>query len=135
MSELRDIFIAEIEPMCPIVDINELDTLIANTIDNGFDQSASSCLVLVVLSMAAIWGNYPNDERRVVVSSGMREHYTVAVPEHRLKESLIYFSMAQERMQAALLDDSLLGVVCFCFFGYACRPPDAANDFLTESMN
>lgn len=123
MSELRDIFIAEFEPLCPIIDINQLDTFIANIVENGFDWSVSSCLVLLVFSLAAIWGNYPKDERRIVTSNEMRSEYTVTVPEHRLKESLIYISMAQQRMPAAMLDDSLLGVVCFCFFGYIYHHP------------
>jgi hypothetical protein len=117
MSELRNIFIAEFEPMCPIIDISQLDTFIAKIVENGFDWSVSSCLVLLVFSLAAIWGNYPKDERRVAVSNEARPEYTVAVPEHRLKESLIYIGMAQKRMSSAMLDDSLLGVVCFCFFG------------------
>lgn len=117
MSELRDIFIAEFEPMCPIIDISQLDTFIADIIENGFDWSVPSCLVLLVFALAAIWGNYPKDERRIGIPNETRSEYTVAVPEHRLKESLIYIGMAQKRMSAAMLDDSLLGVVCLCFFG------------------
>jgi hypothetical protein len=34
-----------------------------------------------------------------------------------MKESLMYIDMARKRMSMAYLDDSLLGVVCFCLFG------------------
>lgn len=107
----------------PIVDAEVLDAHIACVLEHGFDWSASSCLVLLVLALAAIWGNYPNDERRTVVASdgvGLhpRQYITLAVPDHRMKESLMYIEMAQKRMSTAYLDDSLQGVVCFCLFGY-----------------
>ena len=119
MLELRDIFLAKIEPKCPIVDVEELNAYIFNIAEDGFGWSASSCMVLLVFAMAAIWGHYPNDERRLVVTgaANAREPYTLAIPEHRIKESSIYFAMAQRRMSAASLDDSLHGVLCYCLFG------------------
>lgn len=110
---------AKIEPKCPLIDIEQLNTYIFNIAEDGFGWSASSCIVLLVLAMAAIWGHYPQDERRLVVtnSASAREPYTLAIPEHRIKESSIYFAMAQRRMSAASLDDSLLGVLCYCLFG------------------
>lgn len=119
MLELRDIFMAQIEPKCPLIDVEQLNAYISNIAEDGFGWSASSCMVLLVLAMAAIWGQYPNDERRLVVSSSSsaREPYTLAIPEHRIKESSIYFAMAQRRLSAASLDDSLLGVLCHYLFG------------------
>ena len=123
MLELRDIFLAKIEPKCPIVDVEELNAYIFNIAEDGFGWSASSCMVLLVFAMAAIWGQYPNDERRLVVTGGAntRDPYTLAIPEHRIKESSIYFAMAQRRMSAASLDDSLHGVLCYYLFGYNSR--------------
>lgn len=123
MFELRDIYMTKIQTKNPIVDADQLEAHIACVLDNGFGWSASSCLVLLVFALAAIWGNYPDDERRPANSDEMRDSYggryvTLAVPEHRMNESLIYLAMAQKRMSAAYLDDSLLGVVCFCLFGY-----------------
>lgn len=112
---------AKIEPKCPLVDIDELDAYINYVVENGFGWSASSCLVLIVFALAAIWGNYPEDERRLVVSNRVSDGYTVAVPEHRLKESWTYFSMAQRRMSAASSDESLLGCLCYCLFGCVAR--------------
>lgn len=112
----------KIQPKNPIIDADQLETYISDALENGFDWSASSCLVLLVFALAAIWGNYPDDERRLVEPHEQSDPYsdryiTMAVPEHRLRESLTYFTMAQKRMSAAHLDASLLGVVCFCFFG------------------
>ena len=106
----------------PIVDADQLDAHITHVLDNGFGWSTSSCLVLLVLALAAIWGNYPDDERRTVTSnenggSDSGQYVTMSMPEHRMKESLMYIDMARKRMSMAYLDDSLLGVVCFCLFG------------------
>ena len=122
MLELRDIFLTEFEPKCPIIDIAQLDAYIADVIADGFGSTTASCLVLLVLSLASIWGKYPNSERRSTASksagaSSERVH-TVSVPEYRAKESWIYFAMAQRRMPIASLDDTLLGVTCFCLFGH-----------------
>ena len=123
MFELRDIYMTKIQIKNPIVDADQLDAHISYVLDNGFGWSTSSCLVLLVLALAAIWGNYPDDERRTIGSnesgdSDSRQYLTMAVPEHRMKESLMYIDMARKRMSMAYLDDSLLGVVCFCLFGY-----------------
>lgn len=123
MFELRDIYMTKIQIKNPIVDADQLDAHISYVLDNGFGWSTSSCLVLLVLALAAIWGNYPDDERRTIGSnesgdSDSRQYVTMAVPEHRMKESLMYIDMARKRMSMAYLDDSLLGVVCFCLFGY-----------------
>jgi hypothetical protein len=123
MFELRDIYMIKIQIKNPIVDADELDSHIACVLENGFDWSISSCLVLLVCALAAIWGNYPDDERRTATpadgqSSYSGQYITLAVPDHRMKESLMYIEMAQKRMSMAYLDDSLLGVVCFCLFGY-----------------
>lgn len=108
----------KVEPYYAIIDIRQLDTAIADITERSFEPTATSCLVLLVLALAAIWGNYPEDERRLVALNGGEASYTVGVPEHRLRESSIYFAMAQDRMSAAMLDHSLLGVTCFCLFGY-----------------
>lgn len=112
-------FLVKCEPKCPIIDVDQLDAHITDIIENGFGSTAVSCLVLLVFALASIWGNYPNDERRHVASTGAGPgtEYTVAVPEHRAKESWIYFAMAQRLMPMASMDDSLLGVTCFCLFG------------------
>lgn len=120
--ELRDIYMTKIQPKNPIIDADQLETHINDVLENGFGWSASSCLVLLVFALAAIWGNYPDDERRLIESDEHGNPYseryiTMAVPDHRLRESLTYFVMAQKRMSAAHLDASLLGVVCFCLFG------------------
>lgn len=104
-------------PKCPIVDASQLDAHVAHVIRKGFDSTAASCLVLLVLALASIWGNYPDDERRIVASNGAGETQTMSVPESRAKEARIYFTMAQRRMHTASMDDSLLGVTCFCLFG------------------
>ena len=128
MFELRDIYMTKIQIKNPIVDADQLDAHISYVLDNGFGWSTSSCLVLLVLALAAIWGNYPDDERRTIESnesgdSDSRQYVTMAVPEHRMKESLMYIDMARKRMSMAYLDDSLLGVVCFCLFGYVSLTP------------
>lgn len=128
MFELRDIYMTKIQIKNPIVDADQLDAHISYVLDNGFGWSTSSCLVLLVLALAAIWGNYPDDERRTMGSnesgdSDSRQYVTMAVPEHRMKESLMYIDMARKRMSMAYLDDSLLGVVCFCLFGYVSLTP------------
>lgn len=132
MFELRDIYMAKIQIKNPIVDADELDSHIACVLENGFDWSTSSCLVLLVLALAAIWGNYPDDDRRTIIhtdgkSSYSSQYITLAVPDHRMKESLMYIEMAQKRMSMAYLDDSLLGVVCFCLFGYVESKPRASQ--------
>lgn len=122
MFELRDIYMTKIQGKNPIVDADQLDAHIRYVLDNGFGWSATSCLVLLVFALASIWGNYPDDERRTVESDEEldlvpRQRVTMAVPDHRMRESLMYITMAQKRMSTAYLDDSLLGVVCFCLFG------------------
>ena len=106
----------------PIVDAELLDTHITSVLDNGFGWSAGSCMILLVFALAAVWGNFPDDERRPLTpdeigESRERRTITLNIPEHRMKESLIYMAMAHKRMSAAYLDDSLLSVVCFCLFG------------------
>ncbi|KAJ6140884.1 hypothetical protein N7497_011777 [Penicillium chrysogenum] len=83
----------------PIVDPDQLDFYIARVLENGVDWSASSCLVLLIFALAAIWGNYPDDETREVSYnepsfSPPVTYLTISVPEHRMKESLTFLSMA-----------------------------------------
>ncbi|RFU76503.1 tpa, zn2cys6 transcription factor [Trichoderma arundinaceum] len=116
----------------PIVDADQLDAHIAYVLDNGFGWSTTSCLVLLVFALAAIWGNYPDDERRTVESDAEldlypRQRVTLAVPDHRMRESLMYITMAQKRMSTAYLDDSLLGV-------YNIEPIPGWKMFRTASM-
>lgn len=106
----------------PIIDAEQLDFYIARVLENGIDWSASSCLLLLVFALAAIWGNYPDDETREISYSepsfGRPVTYlTMSIPEERLKESLAFLSMARQRLYTAYLDDSLLGVQCLCLFG------------------
>ncbi|KAH7322572.1 hypothetical protein B0I35DRAFT_184175 [Stachybotrys elegans] len=133
---LKRIFIERIQNKAPIVDEDQLDIHIAVAQSESFGWSASSCLVLVVLAIGAIWGNYPDDERRLVPTSDTAA-YTVAVPEHRLRESSIYLAMAEKRMAVAYSDDSLVGVVCFCLFGswyqYTIQPIQGWRMFRTAS--
>ncbi|KIX04789.1 uncharacterized protein Z518_05660 [Rhinocladiella mackenziei CBS 650.93] len=68
-----------------------LNAHIACVLEHGFGWSASSCLVLLVFALAAVWGHYPDDERRPVASVERRDSYpgryvTLAVPEHRMEE-------------------------------------------------
>ena len=137
MFELRDMFMAKCEPKCPIIDIDQLDAHITDIIENGFSSTAASCLVLLIFALASIWGNYPNDERRRVASNGAGGGVgrTVAVPEHRAKESWIYFAMAQRRMPMASMDDTLLGVTCFCLFGWVSSVATGRRGRLTRPQN
>ncbi|KAL4810909.1 glycosyl hydrolase family 3 N terminal domain-containing protein [Aspergillus unguis] len=141
--ELRDIFMTKILAKNPIIDAEQLETYIAHVLEVGVDWSASSCLVLLVLALAAIWGTYPEDETREVPclqpSYGAPMTYvTISVPEHRMKESLGYIAMARKRMSAAYLDNSLLGVQCLCLFGfwyqYNIEPIPGWKCFRTGSM-
>lgn len=106
----------------PIVDPGQLDFYIAQVLENGIEWTASSCLVLVIFALAAIWGNYPEDETREIPYhepsfSPQVTYVTISVPEHRIKESLTFLSMARKRISTAYLDDTLLGVQCLCLFG------------------
>lgn len=106
----------------PIIDSGQLDFYIARVLENGIEWSASSCLVLLIFALAAIWGNYPDDEAQEVSYNGRSfsppvTYMTMSVPEHRMKESLAFLSMARKRISTAYLDDTLLGVQCFCLFG------------------
>jgi hypothetical protein len=107
----------------PIIDAEQLERYIAHVLETGIDWSAPSCLVLLVLALGAIWGTYPEDETGEVPCpepnyGGPMTYVTMSVPEHRMKESLGYLSMARKRMSAAYLDNSLLGVQCLCLFGW-----------------
>lgn len=122
--ELRDIYMSKIQTKNPIIDAELLDTHIARVLDNGFQWTASSCMILLVFALASVWGNFPDDERRPLTAEEIGESrersqrtVTMAVPEHRMKESLIFIAMAHKRMSAAYLDDSLLSVMCFVLFG------------------
>ncbi|KAI2786154.1 putative beta-glucosidase H [Penicillium oxalicum] len=120
--ELRNIFMTKVWTKNPIIDAEQLDFYIARVLENGIDWSASSCLLLLVFALAAIWGNYPDDETREISYSepsfGRPVTYlTMSIPEERLKESLAFLSMARQRLYTAYLDDSLLGVQCLCLFG------------------
>ncbi|KAJ5776239.1 uncharacterized protein N7511_001250 [Penicillium nucicola] len=143
LLELREIFMTKIWIKNPIVDSDQLDIAIARVLENGIDWSASSCLVLLIFALAAIWGNYPDDETREVSynepSFGPPVKYiTMSVPEHRMKESLSFLSMARKRISTAHLDDTLLGVQCFCLFGiwyqYNIEPIQGWKMFRTASM-
>ncbi|KAL2827201.1 hypothetical protein BDW59DRAFT_171490 [Aspergillus cavernicola] len=141
--ELRDVFATKILAKNPIIDAEQLEAYIARILETGIDWSAPSCLVLLVLALAAIWGTYPEDETREVPLSeptyGTPMTYvTISVPEHRMKESLGYLSMARKRISAAYLDNSLLGVQCLCLFGiwyqYNIEPIPGWKMFRTASM-
>ncbi|KAJ5286052.1 Glycoside hydrolase superfamily [Penicillium chrysogenum] len=143
LLELREIFMTKIWTKNPIVDPDQLDFYIARVLENGVDWSASSCLVLLVFALAAIWGNYPDDETREVSYnepsfSPPVTYLTISVPEHRMKESLTFLSMARKRISTAYLDDTLLGVQCLCLFGiwyqYNIEPIPGWKMFRTASM-
>ncbi|CAI6094214.1 unnamed protein product [Clonostachys chloroleuca] len=137
--ELRDIYLSKFEPLTPFVDNETFDDLVLEVLRDGLKDSVASCFVLSIFALAAIWGNYPEDERRSTpnAENGSPAH-TVAVPEHRFKESSIYFAMAQSRMSYALQDDSLLGVSCYCLMGswywYNFEPIQGWKMFRTASM-
>ncbi len=123
MRELRDIYMTKIQIKNPIVDADHLDAHITHVLENGFEWSTASCLVLLVFALASIWGNYPDDERRIIALDDqpdlhVKRRTTMAIPDDRMRESLIYLNMAQKRLAVAYLDDSLFGVVCFCLFGF-----------------
>ncbi|KAJ5566911.1 Glycoside hydrolase superfamily [Penicillium sp. DV-2018c] len=140
--ELRDIFMTKIWTKNPIVDPEQLDCYIAQVLENGIDWSASSCLVLLIFALAAIWGNYPDEEAREVSynegSFSPVTYVTMSVPEHRMKESLSFLCMARKRLSTAHLDDTLLGVQCLCIFGiwyqYNMEPIPGWKMFRTASM-
>ncbi|KAL4787305.1 glycosyl hydrolase family 3 N terminal domain-containing protein [Aspergillus varians] len=141
--ELRDVFMTKILAKNPIIDAEQLEAYIAHVLETGIDWSASSCLVLLVLALSAIWGTYPEDETREISCpepsyGGPMTYVTISVPEHRMKESLGYLSMARKRMSAAYLDNSLLGVQCLCLFGfwyqYNIEPIPGWKMFRTASM-
>ncbi|OQE12878.1 hypothetical protein PENFLA_c060G01747 [Penicillium flavigenum] len=143
LLELREIFMTKIWTKNPIVDPDQLDFYIARVLENGIDWSASSCLVLLIFALAAIWGNYPDDETREVSYnepsfSPPVTYLTISVPEHRMKESLAFLSMARKRISTAYLDDTLLGVQCLCLFGiwyqYNIEPIPGWKMFRTASM-
>lgn len=123
MFQLRDIFMAKIQIKNPIVDAEQLDLHIAHILEHGFGWTSTSCLVLLVLALAAIWGNYPDDFRPQLPRKSSRNdldalRVPLDIPDERMNESLAYLSMAQKRLFAAQMDDSLVGVVCFCLCGY-----------------
>ncbi|OGE50684.1 hypothetical protein PENARI_c016G09905 [Penicillium arizonense] len=143
LLELREIFRTKIWTKNPIVDPDQLDFHIARVLENGIDWSASSCLVLLIFALAAIWGNYPDDETREVSYnepsfSPPVTYVTMSVPEHRMKESLTFLSMARKRISTAYLDDTLVGVQCLCLFGiwyqYNVEPIPGWKMFRTASM-
>ena len=117
VKELLDIFIAEIDNKSPMISKLQLSCYAAEAIERGFDFSASSCLVLLTLALAAIWGCYPDDERRLLDTEDEQGGYTMRIPENRFNESSTFFKMARSRMPAAMMDQSLVGVVCFILFG------------------
>ncbi|CAI7622330.1 unnamed protein product [Penicillium pancosmium] len=143
LLELREIFMTKIWTKNPIVDPGQLDFYIARVLENGIEWSASSCLVLLIFALAAIWGNYPDDETQEV-SYNERSfsppvtYMTMSVPEHRMKESLTFLSMARKRISTAYLDDTLLGVQCLCLFGiwyqYNIEPIPGWKMFRAASM-
>ncbi|KAL4940754.1 hypothetical protein BDV06DRAFT_15530 [Aspergillus oleicola] len=141
--ELRDIFMTKILAKNPIIDAEQLEAYIARVLETGIDWTAPSCLVLLVLALAAIWGTYPEDETREVqypepTFGTPMTYVTISVPEHRMKESLGYLAMARKRISAAYLDNSLLGVQCLCLFGfwyqYNIEPIPGWKMFRTASM-
>ncbi|OQE80112.1 hypothetical protein PENNAL_c0048G00727 [Penicillium nalgiovense] len=143
LLELREIFMTKIWTKNPIVDPDQLDFYIARVLENGIDWSASSCLVLLIFALAVIWGDYPDDETREVPYnepsfSPPVTYMTISVPEHRMKESLTFLSMARKRISTAYLDDTLLGVQCLCLFGiwyqYNIEPIPGWKMFRTASM-
>ncbi|KAK1145189.1 hypothetical protein N8T08_004622 [Aspergillus melleus] len=143
MFELREIFLAKIWTKNPIVDAGQLDSYIANVLENGIDWSASSCLLLLVFALAAVWGNYPEAETRTIAChepsfAQQGTYVSLSVPECRMKESLAFVSMARKRLSAAYMDESLVGVQCLCLLGiwyqYNIEPIPGWKMFRTASM-
>lgn len=113
---------AKIYIKSPIVNPDQLDDCISDVVERGLDSSVSSCLVLLICSLAAIWGNFPETDVRELSdkdtpASPSMQRRSLAIPDYRMAESLSYMDMARKRMSAAYLDDSLVGVQCFCLFG------------------
>ncbi|KAJ5882605.1 uncharacterized protein N7529_001277 [Penicillium soppii] len=107
LLKLRDVFMTKIWTKNPIVDPEQLDFYIAQVLENGIDWSTASCLVLLIFALAAIWGDYPDDETREVSYnepsfSPPVTYFTMSVPEHRMKESLTFLSMARKRISTAI---------------------------------
>jgi hypothetical protein len=113
---LRDIFVSAVGGQASIIDEDQLDLHILEAKRDGFESSISSCLVLLVLAIGALYGKYPEDERRLVPGSDPMR-YTMEVPESRMSESSRYFTMAQRCLPAVMADNSLVGA--FCFTGIA----------------
>ncbi|KAL6822573.1 hypothetical protein J3E69DRAFT_337485 [Trichoderma sp. SZMC 28015] len=142
MRELLAIFAIKIYIKSPIVDFEQIYDCLARIAENGIDSSASSCLIALICALAAIWGNFPEPDTRELScqetpSSPSVSRISVMVPDQRMAESLAYLDLARKRMSAAYLDDSLLGVQCYCLFGlwylYNVEPIMAWRMFRTAS--
>ncbi|KAK8130498.1 glycosyl hydrolase [Apiospora kogelbergensis] len=110
-KELVDIFIAEIDNKSPMIGKKQLNWYVNEAIQRGFDSSASSCLVLLTFALASVWGCYPNDERQLLDPEDEQGGCTMCIPDDRFKESSTFFNMARNRMPAAMMDQSLDGVM------------------------
>ena len=122
MLELREIFMTKIYIKSPIVDADQLHGYFSNIAERGIDRSASSCLVMLVCAIAAIWGCFPDPDTRTLPRRGApfssaSTYVSLSVPDDRMMESLKYLDMARKMMGSAYLDDSLLGVQCYCLSG------------------
>jgi hypothetical protein len=131
MIHLRDIYLTRMHDKTPLLEREEVRARFNAVIAKGeYEHSADACLILSIMALAAVWGHYPDDARRLRSSiatpasidesstpSTMQAEYTMSVPEHQFKESSIYLSMAHQRMAAAYTEDSPVGVLCFQFLG------------------
>jgi hypothetical protein len=118
MRELIEIFATKIYIKTPIIDSAQLQENLDSISRHGIDSSASSCLIAVVCALAAIWGNFPEDDVREATFDddgdiSTEPRMSLSVPDHRIAESLLYLELARKRMSAAHLDNTLVSVQCF----------------------
>jgi hypothetical protein len=123
MLELTTIYLNEIQNKCPLLEPDQVVAYVEAAIENGFDSSPATCAVLLVFALGAIWCTYPDDARRPAMPNGTDQldpsQVTMAIPDDRMKESLTYIAMAQQRLWTALADNTLTGAACYSLLGYA----------------
>ncbi|KAF6805298.1 hypothetical protein CMUS01_14656 [Colletotrichum musicola] len=129
LSRLVDLFLANVHPTNPVVDVPALRQMLKQVAENGPDWSAATCLVALACALGAI-SQRPGQR----TPSGTPRGYSVEPNRHLASR---YWSVAEKRLGFSMGQPGWESVQCLCLAGiwhmYNMDPLQAWKCFSTAS--
>ncbi|KAK2778505.1 hypothetical protein CKAH01_11750 [Colletotrichum kahawae] len=109
LSRLVDLFLANVHPMNPVIDVSMLRQMLKQVAENGPDWSAATCLVALTCALGAI-SQRPGQR----TPSGTPRGYSVEPNRHLASR---YWSVAEKRLGFSMGQPGWESVQCLCLAG------------------